>query len=114
MRIQMALDDIGVIDAIGIENDTGKVILTIADAWDWEDVHAHLLALQTKLNVCFSFVEEGELLEVYPEASGREVAIDVVTKFPMHPKGAELFGFASNACRDLEIEIRTRHVSGEG
>ena len=107
----MALDNTGVIDAIGIENDTGMVILTIADGWDWEDAHGHLLALQAKLNAYFSFVEEGELLEAYPQASGRQVAIDVVTKFPMHPKGSELLGVAANACRDLEIEIRTRNVS---
>ena len=31
----MPLDNTGVIDAIGIENDTGMVILTIADGWDW-------------------------------------------------------------------------------
>ena len=110
----MALDNTKVVDAIGIEKDTGKVILTIADAWDWEDVHGHLLALQAKLNVYFGFVEDGELLETYPLASGRQVAIDVVTKFPMHPKGAEFLGIAANACRDLEIEIRTRHVPGEG
>jgi hypothetical protein len=107
----MSLDNTGVVDAVGIEKDTRKVILTIVDAWDWEDVHGHLLALQAKLNVYFGFVEVGELLEAYPMASGRQVAIDVVTKFPMHLKGAELLGIAAKACRDLEIEIRTRVVS---
>jgi hypothetical protein len=106
----MPLDDAGVVDFIGIENDSGKVILTIADAWDWSDPHEHLLALQAKLNAYFRFVEDGDLLESYPLSDGRVVAIDVVTKYPMHPKGAELLTIAANACRDLEIEIRTRHV----
>jgi len=110
----MPLDDTKVVDYVGIEDATGKVILTIADAWDWEDVHAHLVALQAKLNAYIAFMEEGELVEAYPQAVGREVAIDVITKFPMHPKGAELLTFAANACRDLELEFRTRLApSGE-
>jgi hypothetical protein len=102
-----------VVDAVGLENDFGKVVLSIVDAWDWSDVRAHLLALQAKLNVYFGFVEVGELLEAYPLSSGRNVVIDVITKFPMHAKGAELLTIAVNACRDLEIEIRTRLVSLE-
>lgn len=30
----MGLDNTGVVDAIGIEKDAGKMILTIAGAWD--------------------------------------------------------------------------------
>jgi hypothetical protein len=106
----MGLDNARVVDAIGIEKVTGKVILTIADAWDWDDPRGHLLALQAKLNAYFVFVEDGEMLAAYPKSAGRQVAIDVVTKFPMHPKGAELLTIASNACRDLDLEIRTRLI----
>ncbi|MCW1921387.1 hypothetical protein OKA05_02410 [Luteolibacter arcticus] len=107
----MGLENDRVVDAVGIENATGIVVLTIADSWDWNDVYGHLMALQAKLNTYISFVEGGQLLEEYPLAEGCPLTIDIVTKFPMDPKGAELLTMAADVCRDLEIEIRTRHVA---
>jgi hypothetical protein len=106
----MGLENDRVIDFVGFEDATGVVVLTIADSWDWADAHGHLLALQAKLNAYFNFVEAGELLESYPMAAGRPLAIDVVTKFAMDPRGSGLLEKAAEACQDLGIEIRTRHV----
>jgi hypothetical protein len=39
-----------IVDWLSIEKDTGDVVLTLVDDLDWSDVHAHLLALQEKLN----------------------------------------------------------------
>jgi hypothetical protein len=40
----MALDHPKVIDAIGVEKEPGFAVLTLADSWDWEDEHTHILA----------------------------------------------------------------------
>lgn len=56
----MAIDDPAIVDAIGIVR-TGMVVLTILDSWDWEEAKSHLLALQSKLNAYFDFIEEGKL-----------------------------------------------------
>lgn len=64
----MALDKTHVVDAAGVEKDTGCVVLTIADDWSWDDQKKHLLALQEKLNAYFNFIESGEMLESYPDA----------------------------------------------
>ena len=42
----MSLDKPKIVDAIGIEKDTGMAILTIVDSWDWAEEKRHLLALQ--------------------------------------------------------------------
>ena len=58
------------VDAIGIELDSGCVILTISDHLDWKDERPHLIALQDKLNTYRRFVESAELFTVYPDAVG--------------------------------------------
>lgn len=108
----MALDKSDVVDAVGIETDTGSVVLTIADDWSWEDHKQHLLALQAKLNAYFNFVESGEILESYPHAAGRKIVIDVITRFPIPKNGVDFLGHASAAAGELGITIRSRHYLG--
>lgn len=76
----MSISQNNVIDAMGISNETGQVVLTISDHLRWGN--EHLLMLQEKINLYLAFVESGELIEKYPDASGREVLISVVCKYP--------------------------------
>jgi hypothetical protein len=108
----MALDRPYVIDAIGIEEGTGCAVLTIADSWDWEDEGPHLLALQAKLNSYFEFIESGQVWESHPGARGRELVIELVSRFPLPQNAQELVHRASEACSDLRVRIRTRHYEG--
>ena len=55
----MGVEQTTVIDAIGIDQVSGAVHLTIADALAWDA--AHLRLLQEKLNAYLAFVESGEL-----------------------------------------------------
>jgi hypothetical protein len=55
----MSLDNLEVVDAVGTEKDSGTIVLTILDAWDWDDQGQHLLALQAKINVYLGFVGSG-------------------------------------------------------
>jgi hypothetical protein len=102
----MGLDKSNVIDAAGIEKETGFAVLTITDSWDWSDEHAHLLALQNKLNAYFAFIETGEIYESYPEAKGRNIRIDVISRFPLSRKGKKLLELASESSRSLNVSIR--------
>lgn len=108
----MGLQDANKVDAIGIEKETGKIILTIFDSLDWKSPANHLLALQAKLNAYFNFVEEGQLGETYPASSGRDVVINIITSQALHPLGAELLDRASVASSDLNIQIRTKIEPG--
>ncbi len=102
----MGLEDPNVLDAVGIEMGSGKVVLTIADSWDWVDEGAHLMALQAKLNGYFDFVEDGQILTRYPAAVGRSVVIDVVSRCPLPLSAIELLGRAREVAAPLAIEVR--------
>lgn len=104
----MSLQETNVVDAVGIENDTGCAVLTILDSWDWEDESRHLLALQEKLNAYFAFIETGELEIAYPSSIGRPVVVDVITRFPIPSAAVELLRRASEACSPLGVKIRSR------
>jgi hypothetical protein len=110
----MALDDPNKVDAVGIENETEKIILTILDECDWNEPHHHLLALQAKLNAYFDFVEEGQLSTAYPAAVGRDIVIDIITRYPLPSEGTQLLARAAEACKELRIEIRTRQMADGG
>jgi len=108
----MTLEDPSAVDAAGIENETGFAILTIADSWDWSDVHAHLSAVQKKLNAYFEFIESGQIFESYPAAKGRKVVIDVVGRFPLPAAAKEFFDRASKVAAELDVAIRCRTFQG--
>lgn len=63
----MGLEQAAVIDFIGIDEVSGVVHLTIADAREWDA--DHLRVLQEKLNAYLAFVESGELYSAYPSAA---------------------------------------------
>jgi hypothetical protein len=109
----MALDKSHVIDAAGVEKDTGCVVLTIADHWSWDDQKNHLLALQEKLNAYFNFIESGEILEAYPDAAGRPIVIDVIGRFPIPEIGIDFLERASAVAADLGVTIRNHHYPDE-
>ncbi len=77
----MSVDQTEVVDAIGVDNASGDVVLTITDHLEWGS-NEHLLLLQEKLNTYLSFVESGEILSTYADAKGRDVLINVVCKYP--------------------------------
>jgi hypothetical protein len=79
----MTIENADVVDLVGIENDTGKVILSIVDHLDWVDVESHLEIVQEKLNRYIAFFESGEIHDAYPDSKGREVVIALLLVFPI-------------------------------
>lgn len=108
----MALENPNVVDAAGIENGSGLLVLTIADSWDWEDERKHLSSLQEKLNAYFNFIETGEIWESYPDSAGHPIVIDVVGKFEMPQAGIDLLERAAVFAAELGVTIRKRHYRG--
>jgi hypothetical protein len=108
----MSLANSTIVDAVGIENETGSVVLTIADSWDWFEEHDHLLALQSKLDAYFEFVESGQVWDVYPAARGRQLVIDVVSKFSPPKAALEFMEKVTLVASRLNVRIRQRRFQG--
>lgn len=92
----MSIDNPDVIDAIGIDRETGEVILTISDHLEWESFYEeHKLLLEEKLGKYLHFISSGQLLEDYPDGEGRKVRIDIVQKYPQDERGHRLLNAAN-------------------
>lgn len=100
----MAVDNPGVIDAIGIARDA-VVELTLSDHLEWDEANEHLLLLQEKLNTYLAFVEGGELLEAYPKAAHRAIRIAVVFKHAPTPSASGFLEQARTAIREAGLEL---------
>jgi len=108
----MTLDNSKVVDAVGTDKLTGAVVLTIIDYWDWSDVRGHLLALQEKLNSYFEFVESGQIYQSYPEAQGKSVCIDIVSRHAIPAAGETFLRKASDVAAKIDLSITSRvHTS---
>lgn len=74
----MTVEQTSVVDVVSLQGED-QANLWISDHLDWQaDEHGHLLTLQEKINAYLRFIEGGELYEVYPQARGRTVSINVV------------------------------------
>ncbi len=106
----MSLEQEHVIDAIGIDRETGHIVLTIADSWDWADKNGHLLALQAKINAYLEFIESKQINDAVPGASEKPITIDIVTKYPMPISGIELLEKTHSVASDLNVTVSHRHL----
>jgi len=102
----VSVENPSAVDYIGVEKDSGKVVLTISDHLDWEDEESHLLTLQEKINRYLAFVESGELLMSYPDATGRAVVVDVVAKYPPTPSADNSLAKTRELLRKAGFELR--------
>ena len=90
----MSVEDTETLDAIGLEEATGTVTLTIADHLTWDDTAGHLELLARKLEAYVQFVESGQLVALEPRAVGRKVLVQVYAHHPLPQTGAEFFAEA--------------------
>jgi hypothetical protein len=77
----MSIEDLNMIDAIGISDINEKIIMKIFDHLDFSDEEAHLLLLQEKINRYFSFIESREITETFDDAFEREIVISIDFKY---------------------------------
>lgn len=104
----MGLDNSEVVDAVGTDTGDGGVVLSIIDSWDWEDHLGHLRALQDKLNAYFGFVESGQVYEDYPDAAGKALRIDIVSRYPIPVIGLDFLAQASSMAARLNMTVTHR------
>ncbi len=103
----MSIEQADVIDVVTIERGTGDVLLTISDHLQWEAAEGdHLLILQDKLNGYLRFIESGELVRKFPEASGARAIINVVGKFQPSAQGQQFLKQVGEVIESAGYELR--------
>ncbi len=75
----MPVDNLKVVDSVSLSK-KGEAVLTISDHLEWNGLE-HLEILQKKINLYLEFIENGELLENYPDAKGRQIVINIIAKY---------------------------------
>jgi hypothetical protein len=109
----MSIEDTEVVDAIGVENTSGQLVMTIADDLDWAEERAHIRALGDKVNAYLRAIQSGDLVSSYPDAEGRSVVIEVVSQFAIPEAGLRFLEHAGLTARELGVQIRARSGSVE-
>ena len=104
----MAIDQPETIDAAGTDRETGEIILTIVDAWNWTNEQSHLSALQAKLNAYFGFIESGQIAELEPAWRQVGTKIDVIFRSSPPPPALALLKTAEFVARPLGVKITHR------
>lgn len=105
----MGLHQPKVVDAIGIERDTELVIMTVFDSWNCDNVPLHIEVWTAKLKSYLSCIESGEITEVYPEAVGRNIVIEIVSRYSIPASALPFLTSAQVAAEQLGVCLRTRY-----
>lgn len=107
----MSLEQTSTVDAVGIERVTGHCVLTICDAFDWEDSHNHLVTLQAKINSYLDFIQGGQICEAYPESVGKRLAIEILFRFDLPNEALAFLATAAKVAKELDVDVRYRVVT---
>lgn len=104
----MTIENSLTIDAIGMDEATGTVHLSIFAHLPWN--RSALLLLQEKTNRYLGFIEAGELIQAYPSARGLHVVIDTCCKFRPTDEAAAFFEKAAVVASEYGAEFRHTHA----
>ncbi len=110
----MTIEQSNVIDFMGIDPKTGRVILFISDHLEWgpyDDLHMDLL--DAKINAYVSAIESGEIYELYPKAAGREFIITTQAKYPLNETGRRFFEEIRFGLSRFGVEFEFDHFTGD-
>ena len=102
-----------IVDMVGIDEESGNVVLAIFDPLGWECEHERLLLLENKLNAYLRFIDSGELVQKVPNARDRRVLVEVIGRKGQSPKAREFFQKAKGFFGDSGIGLRFKHWTGD-
>ena len=94
------------IDGIGKSKNENKIALMIADHLDWENELQHLTLLQDKINGYITFIESGQVYDVYSDAELVDGFIfELKFKYKTTDNCKRLLDVIEKNIQDLKIEI---------
>jgi hypothetical protein len=104
----VSLEQSAIIDALGIDQPTGRVVLVIRHDVPWDGSAAQLYLLQEKLNAYLSFALDGEMAAAYPAFAQRPLGVRIDCATPPDPRTLHLLGHVRRQLQfqDIELEVR--------
>ena len=109
--MSVTIEQSDVIDILGLDVQSNKLHLTIADHLQWGDENEgeHLALLQSKLNTYLGFIENGEYLDVLPDAEGYPIRIVVIGRFELNERARNYYSYASKEISNAGFELVFEH-----
>ena len=102
----MPLENKNIIDAIGLEESSNNVVLTIIDTTDWVSEEEHLNLIQGKLNAYLRFLESGEITQKYPNATGQNCVISIIAQYKPTENGFRFLDVARSTIEQAGFGFR--------
>ena len=101
----MTVENIYVIDALGIGKEDGEVVLTISDHLPWDSTSEHFEVLEKKIGRYLDFIQSGQLLDSVPDADIRKIRISVFCKYKPSDYADEFLGAAKRQLEELGVKL---------
>lgn len=103
----MSIEQTDVVDFATIERGSGDLLLTISDHLPWDDRESeHLVLLQAKINTYLRFIESGEIMRKVPDSVGRNIIINIVSKYRLSQSGDAFFQKASSLIKSAGFQLQ--------
>ncbi len=104
----MSLEQSNVIDALGIDEASGRVVLVIRHNDPWDGSGQQLYLLQEKLNAYLSFALDGEMASEYPDFVTRRLGVRIDCSTAPDPRTMHLLGHVRRQLQFQEIDLEVR------
>lgn len=107
----MQLAEADTVDYLGLEKETGYIVLTLIDDCDWENELQHLAMLQNKINRYFDFVDSGEVYDEAVKVLGREIGratpvkISILAQYEPIGEGLRFLQHVKNVARSANVMV---------
>jgi hypothetical protein len=101
----MTVENIEVIDALGISKEDGEVVLTISDHLPWDSPSEHFGILERKIGRYLDFIQSGQLLDSVPDAENRKVRISIFCKYQPNGHAHNFLIAAERQLADIGVKL---------
>ena len=110
----MSVRETDTIDYIYLEEQSEAPVLVVSDPLGWSprEEADHIELLAEKLNTQITFVNSGQIMQVWPEfRDGRIVWVEVAARCALSPKAEEFYQHAGGVLADQGMKLRLMLLS---
>lgn len=110
----MAIDNVNIVDAIGVDEKNQALRLMITDHLEWENKFLseadHLLMLQNKINSYLSYIESAQYKETYPTINFKILIIEIHFKYEVTENCKKFLKVVQDQVEQFGIKIESHIV----